>query len=963
MSIIENALYKERFDSRHNSPSGHEIDEMLKVIGVASIDELIDQTIPSAIRLKGDLNLPAAKTEHEFLNDFQKLIQTNKVFDSFIGMGYYDTIVPGIIQRNILENPGWYTAYTPYQAEIAQGRLEALINFQAMIIDLTGMEIANSSLLDEGTAAAEAMGMMISTRKGAKKSSNKLFVDIRLFPQTLSVIKTRSEPFGVELIIGNIDEMDLTDDGFFGLIIQNPDSNGEVRDHTDLFASAAEHGIKCTVIADLMAMLMIKSPGEMGADIVVGSTQRFGVPKGYGGPHAAYFATKEEFKRQMPGRIIGASLDANGKNAYRMALQTREQHIRREKATSNICTAQVLLAVMAGMYTVYHGPRGLRKIATRIHSLATILDASLTKQGCTQLNQNYFDTLKIKLPENSNQEDVKAEALANGVNFRYFKTGEIGIAFGETADLEIVKKISGIFANVLSCESVIVITSETVHISEALQRPVDYMSHPVFNSYQSEHEMLRYLKRLENKDLSLVHSMISLGSCTMKLNATSEMIPITWPELGAIHPFAPADQAVGYHTMFKDLEIWLSEITGFEATSLQPNSGAQGEYTGLMVIRAYHHDRGDNHRNVTLIPYSAHGTNPASAVMAGMKVVIVQCDDHGNIDLDDMRAKAEEYKDNLAALMVTYPSTHGVFEAKIKEMCDIIHENGGQVYMDGANMNAQVGLTNPANIGADVCHLNLHKTFAIPHGGGGPGMGPICVASQLVPFLPGNPEINIGGSKAITAVSSAPWGSASVLAISYAYIAMMGFRGLTNATKLAILNANYVKDRLKGHYEILYTGENDRCAHEMIVDCRDFKQYGIEVVDIAKRLMDYGFHAPTVSFPVPGTLMIEPTESETKEELDRFCDALIQIRSEVQDVMDNKVDPLNNVLKNSPHTVNVVTSDEWDKPYSRQMAAYPLPFVMERKFWPAVSRIDDAYGDRNLVCSCLPIEAYEETEA
>ncbi len=962
MSLIEKASYKERFDSRHNSPSITNINSMLKVIGVGSVDELIDQTIPSAIRLKGNLNLPAAKTEYDFLNDFRKLMQGNATYDSFIGMGYYDTIVPPVIQRNILENPGWYTAYTPYQADIAQGRLEALINFQAMVIDLTGMEIANSSLLDEGTAAAEAMGMMLSTRKGSKKSSNKLFVDERIFPQTLSVIQTRSRPLGVDLVIGNIDETDLTDDEFFGIVIQNPDSNGEVRDYTDTFNLAAENGIRCTVIADLMSMLLIKSPGEMGADIVVGSTQRFGVPMGYGGPHAAYFATKEDFKRQIPGRIIGASLDSSGKNAYRMALQTREQHIRREKATSNICTAQVLLAVMAGMYAVYHGPNGLRKIAERIHYLSIILGNSLSKFGCTQLNETYFDTIKIRLPDHITQQKLREEALSKNINFRYFESGEIGISVGETADLDSINKIIEVFAAILSKNAEVITSIDNEVIPNGIRRGIDYMSHPVFNSYQSEHEMLRYLKRLENKDLSLVHSMISLGSCTMKLNATSEMIPVTWSELGAMHPFAPADQAQGYHQMFKELEDWLSEITGFAATSLQPNSGAQGEYAGLMVIRAYHHDRGDMQRNVTLIPSSAHGTNPASAVMAGMKVVIVQCDEHGNIDVVDMRAKAGEYKDRLAALMVTYPSTHGVFEAKIVEMCDIIHENGGQVYMDGANMNAQVGLTNPANIGADVCHLNLHKTFSIPHGGGGPGMGPICVASQLVPFLPGNPEVNAGGEKAIDAVSSAPWGSASVLAISYAYIAMMGFRGLTSATKLAILNANYIKDRLKDHYPILYTGENGRCAHEMIVDCREFKNGGIEVVDIAKRLMDYGFHAPTVSFPVPGTLMVEPTESESKEELDRFCDALIQIRSEVQDVIDGKADPENNVLKNAPHTVDVVTADEWDKPYSRQFAAYPLPFVRDRKFWPAVSRIDDAYGDRNLVCSCLPIEEYEKVE-
>jgi glycine dehydrogenase len=841
--------------------------------------------------------------------------------------------------------------------------LEALINFQTMLIDLTGMEIANSSLLDEATAAAEAMAMLFAVRKGEKKSSNVFFVDERIFPQTLDVLQTRATPIGIVLRPGNINDLDLTDKAIFGVIVQNPDSNGEVRDYTNLFAAAAEQQVRCAVIADIMSLIMVKSPGEMGADVVVGNTQRFGVPMGYGGPHAAFYATKEAFKRQIPGRIIGASLDTNGKNAYRMALQTREQHIRREKATSNICTAQVLLAVMAGMYTVYHGPSGLRKIAGRIHALAQFLSSGLKELGLVQLNTNYFDTIKVATPENKEVSDLESIAHAAKMNFRYFGRGHIGISISETDSIETIQEVLDVFAQWMEQDVQLDKLNPQDDLDAHLVRVSDFLQHPVFNSYQSEHEMLRYMKRLENKDLSLTHSMISLGSCTMKLNATSEMIPVTWPELGGLHPFAPITQTKGYQVMFDELSSWLSEITGFAATSLQPNSGAQGEYAGLMVIRAYHEDRGEGHRNVTLIPSSAHGTNPASAVMAGTNVVIVACDDQGNIDLDDMRSKAEQYKDSLAALMVTYPSTHGVYEEKIKEICEIIHKNGGQVYMDGANMNAQVGLTSPAAIGADVCHLNLHKTFAIPHGGGGPGMGPICVAEQLVPFLPGNPVIKTGGERAITAISSAPWGSASVLAISYAYIAMMGVRGLVDATRIAILNANYVKDRLAPHYDILYKGDKNRCAHEMIVDCRDFKSAGIEVEDIAKRLMDYGFHAPTVSFPVAGTLMVEPTESETKAELDRFCDAMIAIRKEIEDVQTGISDPADNALKNAPHTVDIVTAEEWNHSYSRQKAAYPLPFVREQKFWPAVSRIDSAYGDRNLMCSCLPLEAYAEAEA
>ncbi len=949
--------YKEKFESRHNAPSGNQIIEMLKVVKASSVDELISQTVPSNIRLKKPLNLPDALTEFEFLNEFKTLATKNKINKSYIGMGYYPNYTPGVILRNILENPGWYTAYTPYQAEIAQGRLEALINYQTLVIDLTGMQIANASLLDEATAAAEAMHLLYASRKASKKNANKFFVDHNTFPQTIDVLKTRSTPIGIELIIGDIATVDLTDSNLFAVLFQYPDSNGAVKDHTSFIQAAHENDVFVSVASDLLALTLLKPPGDMGADIVVGSSQRFGVPMGFGGPHSAFFATKEDFKRQMAGRIIGASVDAQGNPAYRMALQTREQHIRREKATSNICTAQVLLAVMAGMYGVYHGPEGLKKIAGRVHALAKALERGLKSLGHTQVNEHYFDTLKIPV---TNKEALTKEALKCDVNFRYFSDNHVGISLNETSTLEDVKVILEIFANgktIASSKG-----GEAITWPTSLIRTSAFMIHPVFNSHQAEHGMLRYIKKLENKDLSMVHSMISLGSCTMKLNATTEMIPVTWPELGNIHPFAPADQTAGYNELTKNLEIWLAEITGFTAVSLQPNSGAQGEYAGLMVIRAYHNHRGDQHRNVSLIPASAHGTNPASAVMAGMNVVIVKSDEDGKIDVGDLLAKAELHKNNLSCLMVTYPSTHGVFEEAITEICETIHKHGGLVYMDGANMNAQVGLTSPANIGADVCHLNLHKTFCIPHGGGGPGMGPICVNDKLKPFLPGHAVIKTGGEKAIHAVSAAPWGSASILTISYAYIAMMGGEGLTNATKLAILNANYIKERLSLHYKILYTGTHDRCAHEMIVDCRDFKKSGVEVEDIAKRLMDYGFHAPTVSFPVAGTLMIEPTESETKDELDRFCDALIEIRNEVREIEEGIVDKENNVLKHAPHTATIITADKWDRPYSRQKAAYPLAFVKEAKFWPSVSRIDNAYGDRNLVCSCLPIEEYAKQE-
>jgi len=956
MSIDPN--YQEKFESRHIGPDNRQTEEMLKTIGAKSVDELIEQTIPANIRLKKPLQLPAAVGEFEFLKQFKKLASKNKVYKTFIGAGYYNTITPPVVLRNILENPGWYTAYTPYQAEIAQGRLEALINYQTMVIELTGMQIANASLLDEGTAAAEAMHLLFASRKGARKNATTFFVDQNVFPQTLDLLKTRSAPIGVNMVVGDVSKLDITDANIFAVFIQNPDNNGAIKDYTAFIESAHEKDVFVAMATDLMSCVLYKAPGEMGADVVVGSSQRFGVPMGFGGPHAAFFATKDDFKRQMPGRIIGASLDATGKPGYRMALQTREQHIRREKATSNICTAQVLLSVMAGMYGVYHGPEGLKKIASRIFGLTATLDHALKAMGFTQLNEVYFDTLKVRVGDAA---ALRKEAEKHEVNFRYFDSTHVGISLDETTTSADVAQIVNIFAAAFKSAAV-ALNGKDTRISAALARQSSFMTHPVFNSHHSEHEMLRYIKKLESRDLSMVHSMISLGSCTMKLNATTEMIPVTWPEFGNIHPFAPADQTLGYQEMLTDLEAWLKEVTGFTGVSLQPNSGAQGEYAGLMVIRAYHLNRNEGHRNIALIPASAHGTNPASAVMAGMEVVVVKSDEEGKVDVQDLKEKAAKYADKLSCLMVTYPSTHGVFEEAITDICETIHQHGGLVYMDGANMNAQVGLTSPANIGADVCHLNLHKTFCIPHGGGGPGMGPICVNDKLKNFLPGHALVKTGGSHAISAVSAAPWGSASILTISYAYIAMMGGDGLTNATKYAILNANYIKARLEGHYKILYTGTNGRCAHEMIVDCREFKKAGIEVEDIAKRLMDYGFHAPTVSFPVAGTLMIEPTESEPKEELDRFVDALIEIRQEIREVEEGKYDKENNVLKHAPHTAAVVTADNWDRPYSRQKAAFPLEYVKESKFWPFVSRVDNAYGDRNLVCSCLPMENYATSE-
>ena len=955
-----------KFSDRHIGPRANDITEMLKVVNTLSLNQLIDETIPEKIHLAREMNLPEALSESRFVEHMQALARKNKNYRSYIGMGYFNTILPGVIQRNILENPGWYTAYTPYQAEIAQGRLEALLNFQTMVTDLTGMEIANASLLDEGTAAAEAMGMLFSSRSRAQKKANvvKFFISELCYPQTLEIVKTRAIPFGIDLVIGNHNKVKL-DDSYFGCLLQYPEKHGEVIDYSEFVKSAKEHEIGVVVAADLLSLSLLTPPGEWGADVVVGTSQRFGIPMGYGGPHAAYFATFDKYKRSIPGRIIGVSEDVDGNRALRMALQTREQHIKREKATSNICTAQVLLAVMAGMYAVYHGEEGLRSMSKKIHSLTATLAEGLTQLSYHQLNANYFDTLKIGIG-NVSMENIKTYAEDAKINFNYIDDDTLSISIDEKDDLENINDILEVFAK--SCnhsDSADLIkevlsgdyTEATAKIPEALYRKSSFMQHEVFNKYHSETEMMRYMKSLENKDLSLNHSMIPLGSCTMKLNAASELFPLSWSEFGNLHPFAPSHQARGYHIMFHELEEMLCEITGFDAMSLQPNSGAQGEYSGLMVIRAYHESRGDESRNICLIPSSAHGTNPASAVMAGMKVVVTQCDKNGNIDVEFLREKVEEHKDNLSCLMITYPSTHGVYEEEIMEITKIIHDNGGQVYMDGANMNAQVGITNPAIIGADVCHLNLHKTFAIPHGGGGPGMGPIGVVKHLKPFLPNHPIVKMGGEKGMS-ISSAPWGSALVLSISYAYIKMLGTKGLKSSTEIAILNANYIKEVLSEHFDILYTNDNDRIAHEMIVDFRMFKVDGIEVVDVAKRLMDYGFHAPTVSFPVSGTLMIEPTESESKAEIDRFCEAMISIKSEIDEVVDGKVKVEQSILKNAPHTINLAVNDNWDFVYSRQKALYPLSWVKEHKFWPSVRRVNDAFGDRNFICSCAPISDY-----
>lgn len=954
-------MKSECFVNRHIGPRESELPEMLKAVGVKSLDELIDQTVPRDIRMKGMLNLPEPLTEHEYLNKIRGMAAKNKLYRSFIGMGYYNTHTPSVILRNILENPSWYTSYTPYQAEISQGRLEALLNFQTVVMDLTGMEIANASLLDESTAAAEAMIMMFNlrSRQAVKEERNVVFVDSDVFPQNLEVIETRATPLGIKVVTGCYSEYQFTGKEY-GVVVQYPSAKGNIRDYAAFAARAKEAGLFVTVIADILALALITPPGEWGADIVVGSTQRLGIPMGFGGPHAGYLATKDEYKRNIPGRIIGVSVDKHGNKALRMALQTREQHIKRERATSNICTAQALLATMAGMYAVYKGPEGIKKVAQHAHGAAVTLAKAIESLGYKQNVKNIFDTIEIELPSGISADTIRTIALGKEINFNYKPNGTIGISTDELTSVADVNDIIAIFAQAASkpakqIESI----AEVDAIPANLKRKSAYLTGKVFNMFHSESEMMRYIKKLERKDISLTHSMISLGSCTMKLNAATEMLPLSWPEIAGIHPFVPSDQAQGYLEIIDELGALLSEITGFAAMSFQPNSGAAGEYAGIMVIRQYHISRGEGHRNVVLIPASAHGTNPATAAMAGMEVVVVACDDKGNISLDDLKAKAEQHRDNLSSFMVTYPSTHGVFEADIKEMIRIIHDNGGQVYMDGANMNAQVGLTSPGFIGADVCHLNLHKTFAIPHGGGGPGVGPIGVAKHLVPFLPSHPVVKTGGDKGISAVAAAPFGSASILPITFGYILMLGAKGLKYATEMAILNANYMAVKLKGHFEVLYTGQTGRVAHEMILDCRHFKQtYGVEAGDIARRLMDYGFHAPTVSFPVHETLMVEPTESESLQELDRFVETMIEIRKELEEIKAGTADKEDNVIKNAPHTVEEVSDDQWNHAYNRRKAAFPLPWIANNKFWPAVGKIDSGYGDRNLVCSCAPMEEY-----
>ncbi|NJB82611.1 aminomethyl-transferring glycine dehydrogenase [Wenyingzhuangia aestuarii] len=943
------------FANRHIGSDLDEQAQMLAQVNVSSMEELVNLTVPNDIRLQQDLQLAPAMSEYEYMDHIQKLSVKNKLFKNYIGLGYHPTITPGVIQRNVLENPGWYTAYTPYQAEIAQGRLEALLNFQTMVTDLTGMEIANSSLLDEGTAAAEAMILLFTTRSRAQKKSNAshFFVSDNVLPQTIDILYSRATPLNIEIIIGNHETFEF-DQNVFGGLVQYPGKNGKVVDYSDFVKKANNIEARIAVAADLLSLTLLTPPGEWGADIVVGTTQRFGIPMGYGGPHAAYFATKEAYKRSLPGRIIGATKDLDGNRALRMALQTREQHIKREKATSNICTAQVLLAVMASMYGVFHGAKGLKYIANKILNHTYTLNLALKELGFEQVNPVFFDTLNVTVPSASKVKEI-AELLH--INFLYNSETSVSIAINETTNLKDLNEIARILAKATGKNFTEIHKIVEVDVKPEFKRTSTYLTNPVFNTYHSETAMMRYIKKLERKDLSLNHSMISLGSCTMKLNAASEMLPLSWPNWGNIHPFVPVEQAQGYQEVLRGLENDLNEITGFHATSLQPNSGAQGEYAGLLVIKAYHESRNDHHRNICLIPSSAHGTNPASAVMAGMKVVVTKATEDGNIDIEDLREKAILHKDNLSCLMVTYPSTHGVFESGIKEITQLIHDNGGQVYMDGANMNAQVGLTNPATIGADVCHLNLHKTFAIPHGGGGPGVGPICVVEHLAPFLPSNPVVKTGGNHAIKAISAAPWGSALVCLISYGYIKMLGAKGLKLATQNAILNANYIKSKLEAEYNILYSGENGFCAHEMIVDFRQFKAKGIEVTDVAKRLMDYGFHAPTVSFPVAGTLMIEPTESENKEELDTFINAILSIKAEIDELEHHDE---NSILKNAPHTQQMLTSDEWEFNYSRAKAAYPMEGISHNKFWPTVRRVDDAYGDRNLVCSCEPIESYME---
>ena len=951
------------FARRHIGPSPDERDEMLAAVGASTLDALMDEAIPASIRLTAPLSLPPAESEQQYLNRLGHLAHRNKVFRSYIGLGYYDTFTPSVILRMVMENPGWYTPYTPYQAEISQGRLESLLNFQTMVTDLTAMDVASASLLDEATAAAEAMALMYRARPSSRSDHAHAvcLVSDGCFPQTIEVLRSRAEPLGIDLRIVPIRQMAF-DGATFGAIVQSPDTGGEVHDLRVLIASAHDSSALVSVGADLLSLAMLVPPGEMGADVVYGNAQRFGVPLGYGGPHAAFFATRNAFVRQLPGRLIGVSVDGHGHRAYRMALATREQHIRRERATSNICTAQALLANMAAMYAVFHGPQGIRAIATRVHMLARVLEAELGALGYMQLNPHYFDTLRVRVP--GGVERVLQRAHAAAMNFQLIDEETVSIALNETVGSSDVRDIVDVFAvaagnhaYVSDCESTAArLQAESADgLPDALRRRTSFLTHPVFNTHHSESEMMRYIRSLERKDIGLDTSMIPLGSCTMKLNAATEMLPITWNAFSRMHPFAPEEQAEGYAQVFRELEAALCEVTGFAEVSLQPNSGAQGEFTGLMVIRAYHGDRGQPERNVVLIPASAHGTNPASAITAGMRVVVVRSRADGSVDVDDLKAKASQHRDRLACLMITYPSTHGVFEDEIRQICHIVHEHGGQVYMDGANMNAQVGLTSPAAIGADVCHLNLHKTFAIPHGGGGPGMGPIGVARHLAPFLPGHPVVRVGGTKAIHAVSAAPWGSASILLISYAYVRMLGAEGMTDATRHAILNANYIKARLERHYPVLYARANGRVAHELIFDLRGFKAGGVEEMDVAKRLIDYGFHAPTVSFPVAGTLMVEPTESEDKAELDRFCDAMIAIRREIEDVLTGKVDSEDNVLKNAPHTAAVVMATEWRHPYTREQAAFPLPFVRERKYWPPVGRIDNTYGDRNLFCSCPPV--------
>ncbi|BCA55437.1 Glycine dehydrogenase, glycine cleavage system P protein [Nitrospira sp. KM1] len=961
MAIPEFMNSTDSFINRHLGVTDADQREMLAILGAQSLQALSDATIPADIQLKRELDLPPHRSEQTVLHDLQALAAENRVYRSLIGMGYYQCVTPAVIQRNILENPGWYTQYTPYQAEIAQGRLEALVNFQTMVAELTGLPLANSSLLDEATAAAEAMAMCLSVARSLGQERTEFFISQDCHPQTVGVMQTRAEPLGLTVHVGRTAAIDFGNPKLSGIMLQYPATDGYVGDYSSLVSRAHEAGVIVVVATDLLALTLLRPPGEFGADIAIGSSQRFGVPLGFGGPHAAFIACKEEYKRQLPGRIVGVSKDKTGRRAYRLSLQTREQHIRREKATSNICTAQVLLAIMASMYAIYHGPEGLQRIARRIHGLAMVLAAGLRQLGFEIRNEVFFDTLRVTLTKYQ-ADQVLVRADEQGMNLRRFGDDSIGVALDEVSSEKEVRSILEVFVGHNRLPFALSDLAETGQqtFTEGVARTSPYLTHEVFNRYHAEHEMLRYLHRLQSRDLSLTHSMIPLGSCTMKLNATTEMLPITWPEFSRLHPFAPVEQTKGYLELFRQLEGWLAEITGFAAVSLQPNAGSQGEYAGLMVIRAFHRNHGEFHRDICLIPVSAHGTNPASAAMVGMTVVPVACDKQGNVDLIDLEAKAAQHRERLAALMLTYPSTHGVFEPGVRRICQIVHTHGGQVYMDGANMNAQVGLCRPGDIGADVCHLNLHKTFCIPHGGGGPGMGPIAVARHLAPFLPGHPVAGSSNQDAIGPVSAAPYGSPSILTIPWVYIALMGRDGLTKATQVAILNANYMAKRLEKHYSILYTGAQGFVAHEFILDLREFKDSaGIEVMDVAKRLMDYGFHAPTVSFPVAGTLMIEPTESESKAELDRFCEAMILIRAEIQDVIDNRQPRAGNLLKNAPHTAETATATQWDRPYTREQAVYPAPWVKDRKFWPHVGRIDEAFGDRNLMCTCPPMDTYQ----